>query len=155
MITDLSELSYVDPKLLSTLFGRSKSAVKTWIDKAQDSGVSNEDGTVNLVKLIQWREKSGENSDSKAELEIEKLRKDIELQGQKILKVQENYIERSLYHQYISSLFVTLRNFFEKIPAYHKQKFHMISGDVAEKRLFDLFKNAMDEIANAPEKTNA
>lgn len=157
---DVSVLRNSSKKMVKEVFGVSLNTVSNWSEEIKNIGAKNDNGSYDIVKIIAWRcgekKKRGKGDiEGKAELEIEKLKVDIEHKQNQILKIQENFIERSIYHQHLTSFLVTLRNFFEKSPAFHKQKFHMIPADIAEKRLFDYGKMAMDEIANAPEKINA
>lgn len=117
-------------------------------------GAVNNDGTFDLIKIIQWRT---EQKDAKKKqqvkkvdkLEIERRRTEIEYRKAQINKVNDNYVERSIADQEKIAIFKTISNFLEKIPSYRKQYFHMVSSDVAEKRLMAVFKEAMDRVADA------
>jgi hypothetical protein len=147
-------LTRVRQKVVCDVLGCTSQAVRTWEIDLKEMGAIDDNKCYDLVKIIRWRldKNKKKETSGKDELEMEKLRKEIEYKESQIIKIKENYIERNLYERYITSIFVSLRNFLEKVPQYWKHKFHMITSEVAEKRLMDMVRMSLEEIATGDEK---
>lgn len=152
MITSPDDLRAVRKAVLRQVFGVGYAAITKWGPEIEDIGADNGDGTFDLIKIVRWRvEKSnGKKTDERANLEEIKLRREIELKESQIKKTNDAYVERTIADQEKIALFRTISNFLEKIPSYRKQQFHMIHSKTAEKRLRKIFKEALDQIADAP-----
>jgi len=152
----IDDLRKVPKKFIRDVFGYSYQALAKWNDKLKEIGADNGDRTYDLIKIIRWKceEKKKGDSEDKAELEIQKLQKEIEYKAAQVEKVKENFVERSIAEAEMTAFARSVSSFLERVPSFHKQKFHMIHADVAEKRLRDLFKEACEQLANAPDVDN-
>ena len=153
MLTSPDDLKRVRKGFIRSIFNISYATISKWMIDIREIGADNEDDTFDLIKIIRWRceLKLGrplKNPDDNPmlALEIEKKQKEIEYKDAQIIRMQERYIERSISEQEKVSLLKSIRLFFERAPAFQKQKFHMIPSDIAEARLRDYGKEAMEQI---------
>ena len=157
MLTSPDDLRAVRKGMIRSVFNISYAAISKWQINIDEIGADNGDGTYDLVKIIRWRSelKKGKESNKnskKGELELEKMRRDIEYRESQITKIQDKFIERSIADQEKVSMLKTIRMFLERSPSYHKHFFHMIPADIAELRLKEYGKEACKQIASAPVK---
>lgn len=153
MITSPDDLRRVRKGILRTVFKVGYPTITKWMPEIDAIGANNDDGTFDLIKMVQWKLEKNDHRkpEEKLKLELEKMQKDIELKDAQISKTLQRYIERSVADQEKIALLKIISSFLEKVPHYVKQQFHMIHADIAEKRLRDIFKEAMERIASAPE----
>lgn len=141
MMIDIRRVRKTDLKLI---FGYSFQALQKW--NARENGFENEDGTWDLVKCIRWREEKAKakGSEDKSELEIQKLKKEIEFKDSQIQKNLRNLMERSLHEQVLSSRAATLRSFWEAAVLKNKHMFVMKTPEEISVLLYEFVKQGLD-----------
>lgn len=133
------------------VFGYSYQALAKWNDKLKEIGADNGDRTYDLIKIIRWKceEKKIGDTQDKANLEIQKLQKEIEYKAAQVEKVKENFVERALMNQIQVSRAASLTSFWEQAAAMNKHRFHMITADQALVVFLDIIKQGMEAYTGA------
>ena len=151
----LPSLESVKKSELREIYGYSYQAISRW--DTENPAHLNTDGTCNFINLIRWREEKYKNKsgDEKRDLELEKLKKEIELKDSQIQKNLRNTMDRSLHEQILSSRAASLRSFWEKSVMKNKHRFAMKTPDEAFILLMDFITQGMEAYvrgANVEEK---
>lgn len=149
MILDFRRVKKTD---IRKIFGYSWKITTRWNPK--ENGFENEDGTWDLVKCIRWREEkaNAKGSEDKSELEIQKLKKEIEFKDSQIQKNLRNLMERSLHEQILSSRVATLRSFWEDAVKKNKHMFVMKSPEEISVLLYEFLKQGMEAFCDGDGK---
>lgn len=147
---DLEKLRRLRRVDIKNITGYSYNTLKKW-EKESGSEYINKDETWDLIKLFRFREATAKfnTGDEKKDLELEKLRKEIEFKDSQIQKNLRNMVETSYMEQLEASRAATLRNFLETTLM---QNLHLFVGKkLAQMRVVarKLIVAAMDEWAGA------
>lgn len=117
----------VSQTFVKEVFGYSFQALAAWKrdDSFKDVGIINEDESWDFVKLVRWREekRATKSGDEKKDLEVEKLKREIEIKDIQIAKDKAASIDRETHEAILASRQSLLTGFLTHAFVQNSHKF--------------------------------
>lgn len=151
----LENLMHLSQTLVRDLYGYSYQTMAAW--KKEKPEIVNSDDTWDLQQIVQWRENKAKQKagDERQDLELEKLRKEVEFKDSQIQKNLRNMMDRTTHEQILASRAATLRQFLE--TAFRQNAHHFVGKSLdATRTTCDAFaRAALDAFVGMVDNDNA